>query len=392
MLAGDLPAVAVAAHAGAARLAEFRLEHFRPVQPMLASPVDDLEEIWGRREGSGSIQLEHKLDGARVQVHRRGNEVRVYTRQLHEVTSAVPEIVEEIRALDAQSVVLDGETFACDVQGRSLPFQVTMRRFGRRSDTEQMRQRQPLRTLYFDCLERDGFELLGRPLHERWSHLGELFDPTSLVPRLAVLPNELARAREFLTQALEQGREGLMAKEVESTYEAGRRGASWLKIKPVHTLDLVVLAAEWGSGRRRGWLSNLHLGARDPTSGAFVMLGKTFKGLTDQTLRWQTKRLQELRLEPPPQAEQHEWVVQVRPELVVEIACNNIQASPQYPAGMALRFARVKRYRPDKTAEEANTVHDVRAIFQSEQGPVADPAEQSSAKEPDLPPEKSTLS
>ncbi|REJ73432.1 MAG: ATP-dependent DNA ligase [Acidobacteria bacterium] len=366
MLRGDLPSVAsIAAVQGRAGLESLRLEHFRPVQPMLASPVDDLESAWQRFAAGSRIQLEHKLDGARVQVHRDGDEVRVYSRQLNDVSTAVPELIEQARALPGQSFVLDGESFAHDGSGTALPFQVTMRRFGRRADVAAQRIELPLRTLFFDCLERDGEELLDAALGERRRHLEELLGAEALVPILLVESeaSRLEAAEDFFERALDAGLEGLMAKDRRSVYEAGSRGFSWLKIKPVHTLDLVVLAAEWGSGRRRGWLSNLHLGARDP-EGGFVMLGKTFKGLTDEMLAWQTRRLQQLATQD--QDPQSPWVVRVRPELVVEIAFNNVQSSSQYPGGMALRFARVKRYRPDRGAEDATTVAEVREVFERE--------------------------
>jgi DNA ligase 1 len=369
MLSGDLGAVALAARReGEQGLARFRLELFRPIQPMLASPVAELAAVPGRIAGAAEdprwerVALELKIDGARVQVHRRGEAVRVFSRQLHEVTASVPEVVEAALSLSARELVLDGEAFGVRADGSPVAFQETMRRFGRRIDVEAMRAELPLGVRFFDCLLVDGEELIDRPLAERWNALERLASPERRIER--ILPGGLDDAERFFEQALELGHEGLMAKHLGSTYEAGSRGFAWLKAKPTHTLDLVVLAAEWGSGRRRGWLSNLHLGARDPHGeagepGGFVMLGKTFKGLTDELLAWQTVHLRELALGDP---EAH-WVVPVRPELVVEIAFNNVQASPQYPAGMALRFARVKRYRSDKAAAEASTLAEVREHF-----------------------------
>ncbi|HEX5759131.1 MAG TPA: ATP-dependent DNA ligase [Thermoanaerobaculia bacterium] len=352
MLAGELLPVARAALAeGRPGLARFRLELLRPLQPMLAQPAADLEEALGRL---GEAGLEFKLDGARVQVHRDGGEVRVFSRRGNDVTHAVPELVEAVLALPASRLLLDGEVLALRRDGTPHPFQITMRRFGRKLDVEAMRGELPLTPFFFDLLHADGEDLIDRPAGERFAALVEAA-PGLAVPRLVTADPEAADA--FFDDALRGGHEGLMAKAVGAPYEAGRRGSSWLKVKPAHTLDLVVLAAEWGHGRRRGWLSNLHLGARDTASGELVMLGKTFKGLTDETLAWQTRRFRELAVADDG------WTVTLRPELVVEIAFNDVQESPHYPAGMALRFARVKRYREDKPAAEADTVDTVRAIF-----------------------------
>jgi ATP-dependent DNA ligase I len=364
MLAGDLGAVARSAlERGAAGLADFRLELFRPLQPMLAQTAEDPAAALASLGGHGAF--EWKLDGARIQLHRVENEVRVFSRAGLDVTAAVPELAEAARALPARRLVLDGEALALRPDGRPRPFQVTMRRFGRRLDVEALRGSLALHAFFFDCLHRDGDDLLGRSAEERWRALADAVPAEGgaarpgggaavRVPRL--LASSAGAAQAFLDEALGRGHEGVVAKAVEAPYEAGRRGSAWLKLKPTHTLDLVVLAAEWGSGRRRGLLSNLHLGARDPTKGGFVMLGKTFKGLTDELLAWQTQRLAALAIgsEGP--------VVHVRPELVVEIAFDGVQASPQYPGGLALRFARVRRYRPDKRPEEADGIDRVRAI------------------------------
>jgi DNA ligase-1 len=359
MLAGDQREVARAALTeGAASLSRFSLELFRPLQPMLAQTADGVGDALARTAGCA---LEHKLDGARVQVHKRADEVRVYTRNLNDVTARVPEIVEGVRALPATSLVLDGEVLALRDDGRPLPFQTTMRRFGRKLDVERMRHELPLSVRFFDVLHRDGEDVLDLATGERLTVLDEVVPQASRVPR--IVPADEDEAEAFFAAALEAGQEGLVAKALDSAYEAGRRGAGWLKIKPAHTLDLVVLAAEWGSGRRRGFLSNLHLGARDPEGGAFVMLGKTFKGLTDERLRWQTERLQQLELT------RDDYTVFVRPELVVEIAFDGVQTSPHYPAGLALRFARVKGFRPDKPASEADTIDTVRAIHDKGHGP-----------------------
>ena len=352
MLAGDAKRVAAAALAhGEAGLTVFRVEVLRPVGPMLAQTAASLTEAFG---GKPEIALEHKLDGARIQVHRDASDVRVFTRSLNDVTERVPEIVEATLALPAKQLILDGEAIALGKDGRPAPFQTTMRRFGRKLDVDALRGELPLHPYFFDLLYLDGGELLDRPESERFDELARLVEPSRRVERIVATSSE--DAERFLDRALELGHEGVMAKDVSSPYEAGRRGASWLKIKKAHTLDLVVLAAEWGSGRRKGFLSNLHLGARDPKTGSFVMLGKTFKGLTDELLRWQTAKLQSIELS------RSDWVVHVRPELVVEIAFDGVQASSQYPGGVALRFARVKRYRDDKPASEADTIDTVRAI------------------------------
>jgi DNA ligase-1 len=299
--------------------------------------------------------FEYKLDGARVQVHKDGDRVEVWSRQLNRVTPAVPELVERVAALPARRLVLDGEAIALSPDRRPLPFQVTMRRFGRRLDVEALRRELPLDVYFFDVLKVDDETMIDRTLAERWEALAALSGGQSLVPRL--VPADAREAEAFLARALAEGHEGAMAKSLRSLYSAGRRGQEWLKLKPAHTLDLVVLAAEWGSGRRQGWLSNLHLGARDPDNGGFVMLGKTFKGMTDEVLRWQTEALQARALG----REAH--TVHVKPELVVEIAFNDVQVSAQYPGGVALRFARLKRYRPDKRPEDADTIATVRALL-----------------------------
>jgi DNA ligase-1 len=352
MLAGDLPAVATAVLGGGeSGLAGFSVQLFQPVLPMLADTAGDEEAALAEL---GEAALEYKLDGARVQVHKDGDEVRVFSRRLNDVTVAVPELVESVRMLPARELILDGETVALRPDGTPHPFQVTMRRYSRRLDVERLRAELPLSSLFFDVLFQDGSSLLDEPLDRRLAALGDVLPSELVVPRLVT--GSVETARDFMRAALARGHEGIMAKALDAPYEAGRRGARWLKVKPAVTLDLVVLAAEWGHGRRRGWLSNLHLGARDPDAGGFVMLGKTFKGLTDRMLGWQTETL--LALEIGRDA----YTVHVRPELVVEVAFNAVQASPQYPGGVALRFARVKRYRTDKTAAEADTIATVRAI------------------------------
>ncbi|MEP7057902.1 MAG: ATP-dependent DNA ligase [Caldimonas sp.] len=351
MVAGSVAAVAqVALTEGAAALARFAIALQRPVQPMLAQPADD---IAGAMAQLGTAAVEWKVDGARVQVHKDGPEVRVYTRALNDVTASVPEIVEALRALPAHELILDGEVVALGAGGAPQPFQVTMRRFGRKLDVERMRAELPLAAFFFDCLYRDGTALVDRPAHERFDALAAALPAALVIPRLVTA--DVGAAEDFYADALARGHEGVMVKALDARYEAGARGASWLKVKRAHTLDLVVLAAEWGNGRRRGWLSNLHLGARD-RQGGWVMLGKTFKGMTDQLLEWQTREL----LARESRRDGH--IVQVRPELVIEVAFNDLQESPQYPGGLALRFARVKGYRSDKRADDADTIETVRAI------------------------------
>ena len=356
MRAGGLAAVAKAALTeGEKGLARFALRVFQPVQPMLAQPAEDVADALERL---GTAAFEWKLDGARVQAHKSGGEIRVYTRSLNEVTAAVPEIVAALGDCAAREVILDGETIALKPDGTPYPFQETMRRFGRKLDVEALRATFPLSVFFFDCLLADGKDLTARPARERFDALAKFLPAKVLIPRLVTGDKEAAQA--FYDDALARGHEGVMAKALEAPYEAGSRGAGWLKIKEAHTLDLAVIAAEWGSGRRKGWLSNLHLAARDPATGAFVMLGKTFKGMTDKMLAWQTQRLLEL------ETSREGHVVHVRPALVAEVAFNEIQASPTYPGGFALRFARVKRYREDKSAKDADTIETVRALYEGQ--------------------------
>jgi DNA ligase-1 len=350
MLAGDLCAVAAAALTdGAAGLSRFQLTVGRPVHPMLAQTAATVEDALARL---GTAAFEHKLDGVRVQVHRDGDAVRVYTRALNDVTARVPELVALVRALPNRRLILDGELLALRPDGTPHPFQTTMSRFGRttsRDDTVAL----PLTPVFFDALLVDDAALLDAPASARAAALDDAVPPAHRMPR--IVTDDPAVAASFYEDALAAGHEGVMAKGLDGAYEAGARGEAWLKIKAVHTLDLVILAAEWGSGRRQGWLSNLHLGARDP-AGGFVMLGKTFKGLTDEMLAWQTERLSAL------QTHTDGWVVYVRPELVVEVAFNDVQQSPHYPGGVALRFARVKAHRPDKSPRDADTLDAVRAL------------------------------
>ena len=351
MVSGDPCGVARAALAeGRTGLSRFRLGLFRPLQPMLAQPGEDLEEALERL---GEAALEYKIDGARVQVHKSGSDVRVYSRLLNDVTVAVPEIVERVLSLPSREMILDGEVIALRPDQRPLPFQQTMRRFGRKLDVEGLRSEIPLTPFFFDLIHLDGRDLIDAPAGERFEALSASA-PGMTVPRR--LTSDAAEAEAFLEESLARGHEGVMAKAIGAPYEAGRRGFTWLKVKPAHTLDLVVLAAEWGHGRRTGKLSNIHLGARDPVHGGFVMLGKTFKGMTDAMLDWQTTRFQEVAVATDG------YTVHLRPEIVVEVAFGDVQESPHYPAGLALRFARVKRYREDKTPAQADTIETVRSI------------------------------
>jgi DNA ligase 1 len=352
MMAGDTARVARALlESGEASLDAWGVRIFQPVHPMLAQPAPDVETAL---EEMGEAAFEYKLDGARIQVHKSGDEVRVYTRALNDVTSSVPEVVEAARELPARELILDGEVVSFAPDGRPQPFQVTMRRFGRKLDLARLRAELPLTPVWFDILYCDGQPLIDRPQAERFAILRSLSPPGNLIPHTTTSSAEAAGA--FLRASLDSGHEGVVAKGTASLYMAGARGQSWLKIKKVHTLDLVVLAAEWGSGRRKGWLSNLHLGAREAETGGFAMLGKTFKGMTDEMLRWQTEQLLSL------ETSRDSYTVYVEPKIVVEIAYSDIQVSPRYVSGLALRFARVKRYRTDKTAAEADTFETVKQL------------------------------
>jgi DNA ligase-1 len=405
MLHGSLGPVAQAAlQGGSAALAEVGLHVGRPVKPMLAETAESLDAALNRlsrppgkvpkgAEPTGAdpvaralreVALEWKIDGIRVQVHRVGSEVRVFTRTLDDITARVPEIVEAVLELPVSELVLDGEAVALATDGRPHPFQDTASRTGSRRDIERMRAELPLSTFFFDVLHIDGEDVLDRPADERHAVLTALLPETpealapsvdragtdsspqvsaetrrppagiGRIPRLVTA--DPARAAEFFADAVARGHEGVVVKSLDTPYSAGRRGAGWIKVKPRHTLDLVILAAEWGHGRRRGWLSNLHLGARDPRTGEFVMLGKTFKGLTDKLLTWQTEQFLARAVE------QDDWMVRVKPDLVVEVAFDGVQRSSRYPGGVTLRFARVLRYRPDKPPEEADTIDTVRLL------------------------------
>lgn len=351
MMAGNaVPVARAALEQGESGIKQYDVQLFRPVQPMLAQSAEDLDEALAEL---GEAALEFKMDGARVQAHKSGDDVVIYSRALNDVTAAAPEVVELVRALPARDLILDGEILSFQPDGRPQPFQVTARRFGRKLDLDRMRAEIPLTPFWFDLLYLNGSSLLDEPQKRRFDALS-LLARDSLIPHL--LTADTVHASEFLELALARGHEGVMAKATSALYAAGSRGQSWIKVKRARTLDLVILAAEWGNGRRKGWLSNLHLGARDAEKGGFAMLGKTFKGLTDEMLKWQTEQLLKLEIT------RDSYTVYVEPKLVAEIAFNEIQASPRYASGLALRFARVKRYRTDKTAAEADTFETVKKL------------------------------
>ncbi|MEO8740047.1 MAG: ATP-dependent DNA ligase [Casimicrobiaceae bacterium] len=353
MIAGGIAAVAsVALAEGTAGLSRYAITLFQPLAPMLAQPADDIDDAMARIPMAA---LEWKLDGARVQVHKRDHDVRIFSRTGNDVTAAVPEIVAAIQKAPVRSVILDGEAIALKPDGAPYAFQDTMRRFGRVLDIEAMRIAMPLSVFFFDCLHCDAADLMGASGSERFQAMRAVLPSELLVSRLVT--SDAAAAREFYDAAIARGHEGVMVKSLDAPYDPGARGAQWLKVKRAHALDLVVLAAEWGHGRRKGWLSNLHLGAIDPQTGKYEMLGKTFKGMTDAMLAWQTEELQKR------EVSRDDWTVYVNPSLVVEITFNDVQASPRYKGGFALRFARVKGYRPDKRVDEADTMDRVRAIF-----------------------------
>ena len=348
MFSGDLGrTAAVALSQGAPGLEQVGLSVLRGVQPMLASPAADVATALAE---TGPASVEWKLDGARIQVHRDGDQVAIFTRNLNDITDRMPSVVASVLALPVRQIVLDGESIGLDERGRPHRFQDTISRFSRDAPRAEARA---LQAFFFDVLHVDGEDLVDRPLHDRVALLDEVARPLRL-PALSTA--DPAEAEAFADAALVAGHEGVMVKALDSPYQAGRRGGSWRKVKPVRTLDLVVLAAEWGHGRRTGWLSNLHLGARG-AEGGFVMVGKTFKGLTDELLRWQTERFQELAIGSDG------YVVHVRPEQVVEVALDGVQVSTRYPGGVALRFARVRRYRDDKRADQADTIEAVQALL-----------------------------
>jgi DNA ligase-1 len=350
LLSGDLKLVAATAlTGGAAALSEIHLRVGTPLSPMLASSAPDVAAAM-LATGTPAV-VDAKLDGIRIQVHRSGDDVAVFTRSLDDITARLPEVVAGVLALPVREAILDGEAMLLDDSGRPRPFQETSSRAATRGAATAA---SGLRPYFFDLLHLDGTDLLDEPGRVRWAALADAVPPASTVGRVVAETEEQASAA--FAEALSAGQEGVVIKSPDAPYDVGRRGSAWVKVKPRHTLDLVVLAVERGHGRRQGWLSNLHLGARDPRTGGFVMLGKTFKGLTDELLRWQTERFRELAVADDG------WVVTVRPEQVVEIAFDGVQTSPRYPGGVALRFARVLRYRDDKPASEADTIDMVKEI------------------------------
>ena len=343
------PIASAALTGGTEALEQFRLEVGRPVRPMLAASAPDVPAAL--EKAGAAVVADGKIDGIRVQVHRAGDEVSVFTRSLDDITDRLPEVVEAALSLETDAVVLDGEAIALGPDGRPRPFQETGSRTMSR-DALALREQIPLTVYFFDLLHLDGRDLIDSPASERFRALGGLVPENAMVPRCPT--SDPGEVQDFFAEMIAQGHEGVVVKNLHAPYDAGRRGSAWVKVKPRHTLDLVVLAVEWGSGRRQGTLSNIHLGARD--GDGFVMLGKTFKGMTDEMLAWQTRRFLEL------ETGRSGHVVHVRPEQVVEVAFDGIQRSPRYPGGMALRFARVLRYRDDKTAAEADTVDTVRSL------------------------------
>lgn len=357
-LLGDLGEVAaIALGRGAAGLREVRLRLFRPIKPMLAQTADDMGEVFRRM--AGRLALEYKLDGARVQIHVREEEVRIFSRHLADVTGGLPDVVAEVQQkLHARQAVVEGEVVAVDGAGRPLPFQEIMRRFRRVHDVAAMVAEVPVFLCLFDCLHRDGEDLLDRPCRERWAALEEVAGALQLVRRC--LPTSVAAGQTFAEEARRAGHEGVMAKDLDSPYTPGVRGMAWLKLKHVLTLDLAVVAADWGYGRRHGWLSNLHLAVRDEESGEFLLVGKTFKGLTDAQFKEMTGQLLSL------ERSRRGGTVTVEPRIVVEVLFNEIQASPRYKSGLALRFARVLRIREDKGPEEVDTLQTLRRLYQEQ--------------------------
>jgi len=338
-------------------LSKINLELFRPLQPMLAELAQDFLKVL--REHGDRTSLEFKFDGARVQIHKLGDQVRIYSRHLSDVTASLPDIIESVRTgLRAESAIVEGEVVAVGRDDKPLPFQELMRRFRRVHDIAAIQKEVPVKLFLFDLLFHAGVPHVDSSYERRWSILRDISNPQLLVNRL--ITGDAKEAAQFLQMAIAQGHEGLMAKKLDSEYTPGSRGKRWFKIKPVETLDLVIIAAEWGSGRRVGWLSNYHLAARDESSGEFMMLGKTFKGLTDEQFKWMTARLQSLKTRAD------HYTVYVKPELVVEVAFNEIQRSPQYNSKFALRFARIKRIREDKTPAHADTMTRVRKLFEQQ--------------------------
>lgn len=356
MLCGDIGQVAkVALAEGPQGLERFKITLMSPVKPMLGELAKNLEDVF--KQHSAGTAFEFKYDGARIQIHRRGEDVKIFTRRLTDVTSSLPEIVDIALSLPAKEFLIEGEVVAVDEEGKPLPFQDLMRRLKRVHDVEEMKERMPLELHIFDILFLDGWMLIDEPYESRWQSLSDLA-PKYLANRIIV--SEPGQASEFLNRALEAGHEGLMAKALDSPYQPGHRGKKWFKIKPAERLDLVIIAAEWGYGRREGWLSNYHLAVRNEETGGFEMIGKTFKGLTDEQFKWMTERLLSLK------TSERKYIVYVRPEVVVEVAYNEVQKSPHYESGFALRFARIKRIREDKSPEDIDTYSTLVSLYEKQ--------------------------
>ncbi len=357
--AGDVGAVARAAITqGEQGLAHLAMQVGRPLKPMLAQTAEDVPDAFEKMDGP--LALEYKLDGARVQIHKRGDTVQLFSRHLSDITASLPEVAEEARReLKARDAIVEGEVIAVDANGRPRPFQILMRRVGRERDVEAIQEEIPVHLYLFDCLYREGETLLDESNTARWQALEQVAGKIDRVPRLE--RPDAASGEAFMARARSLGHEGLMAKQLASPYTPGERGKYWLKIKPVMTLDLVIVASDWGYGRRHGWLSNQHLAARDAETGQFMEVGKTFKGLTDAEMTELTQRLLALKIR------ETRGTVWVKPQIVVEVAFNNIQRSPVYKSGVALRHARIVAFRPDKPAEETETVASLRAIMEREE-------------------------
>jgi len=354
MLAGDLGrTAATAVLEGEDGLRALGLRLFTPVKPMMAEMAGDLKDVLDAH--GGETALEYKFDGARIQIHKRGDEVRVFSRRLTDVTASVPEVIEIARGIPANEFLMEGEVVGLDARGRPRPFQDLMRRFRRVHETEELRREIPLRLYLFDIVYADGEVLIGQPNRERWERLASLVPPDVLARRM--IARSVPEIESFLKEAMGAGHEGLMAKALDSDYTPGKRGKKWFKVKPVETLDCAIVAAEWGHGRRTGTLSNVHLAVRGGPTGEWAMIGKTFKGLTDAERLAMTERLQELK------TSEDQWTVYVRPEIVVEIAYNEIQRSPHYPSGYALRFARIARVRDDKGPQDADAYERLQALY-----------------------------
>jgi DNA ligase-1 len=362
LLLGDIAEVArLGLTKGKKALEKVSLQIMRPIQPMLAELAEGFDEVF--KEHGEQTALEYKYDGARVQIHctrkDKSAEVKIFSRQLSEVTPSLPELVEWVQTkITADSFIVEGEVVAVNAEEKPLPFQELMRRFRRVHEIEATMQEVPVRLYLFDLLYLDGQALIDQPYQERWQRLAGICDQSLLADR--IIANDAQAAEQFLKQAMQAGHEGLMAKDLASTYQPGSRGKKWFKIKPAETLDVAIVAADWGYGRRTGWLSNYHLAVRDSETGEFLVVGKTFKGLTDAEFKWMTENLQKLKIS------ETKYTVHVRPRIVVEVAYNEIQRSPHYKSKFALRFARIKSIRTDKAPEQVDTIERLRQLYEKQ--------------------------